>query len=101
MLWIITHLKHGVHAEILFPVFTANVIKTVHYYPAVKHGDIICDLCMNCDSTQTVLHDIRQLFADVVCCRLSRLLSTLSVLPRRKKKNKTLRDTMFYQLKWI
>lgn len=72
MLWITsqTHFKHGVHAEVLFvliqiPGLTANVIKTVRYYPAVKHGDIICDLCMNCDSTQTVLHDIRQLFADV------------------------------------
>lgn len=55
MLWITsqTHFKHGVGAETLFaliqiPGFTANVIKTVHYYPTVKHGDIICDLCMNC-----------------------------------------------------
>lgn len=99
MLWIISqmHFKRGVCAEILFvliqiPGFAANV----------KHGDIICDLCMNCDSTQTALHDTRQLFADVLCCRLSRLLSTLSVLPRRnKKKKKMLRDARFYQLEWI
>lgn len=106
MLWITsqTHFKLGVRAEILFvlmqiPGFTANVIKTVRYYPAVKHGDMICDLCMNCDSPQMVLHDIRQLLADVLCCRLCRLLSTLSVLPRWKKK--TLRDARFYQLEWI
>lgn len=90
MLWITsqTHFKHG---------FTANVIKTVRYYPTVKHGDIICDLCMNCHSTQTLLHDIRQLFADVLCCWLSCLLSTLSVLPRQGKK--TLRDARFLSVR--